>query len=89
MLLYQIIKSLYILYMKKHKKSYNNNKSEIPALTYSKIFGWPNGSYSTSDINDYFNYIVTKHKTVTENQPRNKYINKIENKITLKIKMGY
>ena len=40
-------------------------------------------SYSVSDIQDYFEYILKKYETVMI------YINKIENRITLKIKTGY
>ena len=43
------------------KKSYNNNRFKISAPTWNEEFGLPNGSYSISDIQDYFEYILKKH----------------------------
>ena len=40
------------------KSSYNNNKIKISALTGSEEFELPDGSYSVSDIQDYFEYIL-------------------------------
>ena len=39
------------------KSSYNNNKFKISAPTWSEEFELPDGSYSVSDIQDYFEYI--------------------------------
>ena len=39
------------------KKSYKNNKFKISALTWNEKFESPDGSYSVSDIQDYFKYI--------------------------------
>ena len=49
----------------------------------------PDGPYSVSDIQDYFEYIINKHETMTNNLPTRIYVNKIENRITFKIKAGY
>ena len=49
----------------------------------------PDGSYSVSDIQDYFKYILQKHETVTDNPSVRIYINKIEKRITFKVKTGY
>ena len=49
----------------------------------------PNGSYSVSDIQDYFEYIIKKHETITDNPPVQIYANKIKNRIVFKIKTGY
>ena len=46
-------------------------------------------SYSLSDIQDVFEYIIKKHEAVTENPPIKTYINKIENGIEFKIKPEY
>ena len=46
---------------------------------------WINGSYSVSDIQDYFKYILQTHETVTGNPSMIIYVNKIENGITFKI----
>ena len=45
---------------KKLKSSYNNNKFKISAPTWSEEFELPDGSYSVSDIQDYFEYILKK-----------------------------
>ena len=39
---------------KNMKSSYNNNKFKISALTWNDKFKLPDGSYSVSDIQDYF-----------------------------------
>ena len=39
------------------KNSYNNNKIKISAPTWNDEFKLPDGSYSVSDIQDYFQYI--------------------------------
>ena len=46
-------------------------------------------SYSVSDIQDYFEYILKERETVTDDPSVKIYINKIENRITFKIKTGY
>ena len=49
----------------------------------------PDGSYSIADIQDYFEFIIKKHETLTENTPVQIYPNKIKNRIVFKIKTGY
>ena len=71
------------------KSSYNNNKFKISALTWSEEFELPDGSYSISDIQDYFEYILQKHSESVDNPSIRMYINRIENRITFKIKNGY
>ena len=71
------------------KKSYKNNKFKISALTWNEGFELPDGSYSVSDIQYYFEYILKRHETVTGNPLIMIYVNKIENRITFKIKTGY
>ena len=71
------------------KSSYNNNKFKISAPTWSEEFELPDGSYSISDIQDYFEYIVKKHIEIFDNPSIRMYINRIENRITFKIKNGY
>ena len=43
------------------KSSYNNSKFKISAPTWHDKFELPDGSYSVSDIQDYFEYILKKH----------------------------
>ena len=52
-------------------------------------FELPDGSYSLSDIQDYFKYILKKHGENTNKPSVQIYVNKIENRITFKIKDGY
>ena len=49
------------------KKLYRNNKFEISAPTWNEEFELPDGSYSISDIQDYFEYILKKHGENTVN----------------------
>ena len=55
----------------------------------SSQFELPDGSYSVSDIQDYFEYILKKHSESVNNPSIRMYINRIENRITFKIKNGY
>ena len=71
------------------KSLYNNNKFKISAPTWSEELELPDGSYSISDIQDYFEYILKKHSESPDNQSIRMYINRIENRITFKIKNGY
>ena len=71
------------------KNSYNNNKFKISAPTWNDEFELPDGSYSVSDIQDYFEYILKKHGENIDNPSVKIYVNKIENRITFKIKNGY
>ena len=48
--------------MEKYKKSYKNNKFKISSLTWNEEFELPDGSYSITDIQDYFEYILKKHE---------------------------
>ena len=57
--------------------------------TWNEKFELPDGSYSVSDIQDYFEYIIKKHETVTDNPSTTIYVNKIENRITFNIRAGY
>ena len=49
----------------------------------------PDSSYSIEGIQDYFEFIIKKHETLTENPPVQIYPNKIKNRIVFKIKTGY
>ena len=82
--------NLSIYYSWKHiKKSYKNNKLKLSAPTWNEEFELLGGSNSVSDIQDYFQYILKKHEIVTDNPSIRMYVNKIENRITFKIKTGY
>ena len=70
--------NLSIYYIWKNIKSeYNNNKFKILASTWNDNFDLPDGSYSIFDIQDYFEFIIKKYETLTENPPVQIYPNKI------------
>ena len=73
------------------KPEYNNNKFKISAPTWNDEFNLPAGSYSVFDIQDYFEYIIKKHETVTDtdNPPVQIDVNEIRNRIIFKINTGY
>ena len=75
--------------MEKYKKSYKNNKFTISSTTWCKNFDLLHGSYLVSDIQDYFEYVITKLETVTDNSSTKIYVNKIEDRITFEIKTGH
>ena len=82
--------NLSIYYTRKNiKSSYNNNKIKVSAPTWNDTFDLPDGSYSTKNIQGYFEFIIKKHETLTENSPVQIYPNKIKNRIIFKIKTGY
>ena len=64
------------------KNSYNNNKFKISAPTWNDKFELPDGSYSVSDIHDYFEYILKKHGKDIDEPSVQIYVNKIENRVT-------
>ena len=68
------------------KSSCNNNKFKISAPNWNDKFELPDGSNSLSDVQDYFEYIFKKHGENTNNLSVKISINKIENRITFKIK---
>ena len=59
--------NLSIYYTWKNIKSeYNNNKFKTSSPTWNDTFDLPDGSYSIVDIQDYFEFIIKKHETLTE-----------------------
>ena len=81
--------NLSIYYTWKNIKSMYNNKFKISAPTWNEEFKLPDGSYSVSDIQDYFKYILKKHGGNVDNATIQIYVNKIENRIMFKIKNRY
>ena len=81
---------LYQIYTWKNIKiSYNNNKFKISTPTWNDKFELPDGSYSVSDIRDYFEYILKKQGEDIDEPSVQIYVNKIENRVTFRIKTGY
>ena len=70
--------NLSIYYTWKNMKSeYNSNKFKVSAPTWNETFDLPDGLYSISDIQDYFEFIIKKYETLTKNLPFQIYPNKI------------
>ena len=74
---------------KKIKSSYNSNKFKISAPTRNDKFELPDGSYSVSDIQDYFEYILKNNGENNDKASIHIYVNKIKNRVTFKIKDAY
>ena len=64
------------------KRSYKNNKFSISAPTQNEELELPDGPYSVSDIQDYFEHILKKHEIVAGDPSIKIHVNKIENRIT-------
>ena len=56
--------SLYYTW-KNIKRQYKNNNLKIIVPTWNDEFELPDGSYSVSDIQDYIEYVIKKHETLT------------------------
>ena len=73
--------NLSIYYTRRNiKSSYNNNKFKISAPTWNDKFELPDGSYSVSDIQDYFEYILENMGKILMNH-QYKYV-------SMKLKIG-
>lgn len=68
---------------------YNNNKFKISVPTWNDEFELPDGSYSISDIQGYFEFINNKHEIITDNLPIQLYANRIKNQVVFEIKRSY
>ena len=78
-----VLSNLSIYYTWKNIQSEcNNNKFKISAPAWNDTFDLTDGSYSIEDIQDYFEFIINKHETLSENPP-------VQNRIVFSIKMGY
>ena len=84
------ISNLSIYYTWKNiKNTFNNNKFKISAPTWNEEFKLPDGSYSVSDFQEYFKYIMKKHDEAIGKPSIMIYVKKIENRVTFKIKSGH
>ena len=71
------------------QSAYNNNEFKISAPTWNDEFDLPDGSYSVSGMQYYFEYIIKNHETKANNPPVQIYVNKMKSRIVFKIKTGY
>ena len=72
---------------KNMKDAYNNNKFKISAPTWNEEFKLPDGSYSVSDIQDYFEYIIKKRGEDIDKPSVMIYVKKSRIELHLKLKM--
>ena len=86
MLLYQTFAST--IHRKNIKRSYKSNKFIISAPPWNEIFELLDGSYFVLDIQDYLEFTIEKHETLTDNPPIRLYVNKVEARTTLDINAG-
>ena len=49
------------------KSAYNNNKFKTFAPTWNDKIDLPNGSYSVSEVQYCFEYIIKKYETIADN----------------------
>ena len=66
-----------------------NNRLKIIAPRWNDKFELPDGSSSVSDIQDYIEYIIKKHETLTTTHAIHVYINRINKRLVFKIKDRY
>ena len=84
------LQNLFIYYkLKSIRKQYQKNKLKIIAPILNDKFELPDGAYSVSDIQDYIDYIIKKHETLTKILPIYVHINRINNRLAFKIKDRY
>ena len=68
------------------RKQYKNNKLTIIAPTWNDEFELPDGFYSVSDIQDYFEYIIKYNSAIP---PIHVYINRINNRLVFNVNNRY
>ena len=71
------------------KSSYNNKKIKIYAPTWNDEFELPDGSYSVSDIQDYFEYILKKHGENIDNPSVKIYVNNIHSELIMDTALNF
>ena len=72
----------------KIQKSHKNSQFKISASRWNEKFELPDGSYSESDIQDYFKHITKKHEKVTANPSIRIYVKRVQNRTTFRVKKG-
>ena len=84
-----VLSNLSIYYVWKNiKNSYHSNKFKMSELTWNNKFELPDGSYSVSEIQDYFAYILKKHGENIDKPSVQIYVNKNKDSVTCKLKMN-
>ena len=84
------LQNLSIYYTSKNRrKQYKNNNLKTIAPKWNDKFKLPDGSYAASYIQCYIEYIIKKHEKLTAIPVILVYINRINNRLVLKIKDEY
>ena len=87
---YAALSNISIFYTRKNiKKSYRKIDFKVSGPTWNEEFELPDGLYFVRDIHEYFEYIIKKHETVSDNPPIWIYVNQIENRVAFRIKTVY
>ena len=82
------LQNLSIYYKWKNiRKQYKNNKLKTIAPAWNDGFELPDGSYSVSDIQNYSEFIIKKHETLTAVPPIHVYINITKDRLVVKSKI--
>ena len=68
------------------RKQCKSNKLKIIPPTWNEEFELADGSYFVLDIQDYRDYIIKNHETLTTISTVNVYINRTNNRLVFKIK---
>ena len=71
------------------KSEYSNNKFKLSAPTWNDKFNLSDESYSVLDMQNHFEYIIKKYKTIAHNPPVQICMNNLKNRIAFKINTGY
>ena len=74
---------------KKLRQPGKNNKLKLTAPTQNDEFKLPDSSQLASDIENYIEYIIKEHETLSTKPPTHIYINKINNRLVFNTKDGY
>ena len=71
------------------KKSYKNNKFKTSDPTWNGKFQLHRGSHSVSEMQDYFEFIIKKLETLTDNIPIRWHVSKLGNKLHVQLLLSY
>ena len=83
------VQSLSICYTWKNVIKQYKNMLKIIAPTWNDEFELPDGFYSVSDIQDYIEFIINEHETLTTIILIHVHINRINIRLLFRIKDGY
>ena len=71
----------------KNKKNLCEKKFKLSGTTWDENLELRDGSYSVLDIQDFLEYIIKKRRTFTDESQIQIYMNEIQDRITLKMKI--